>query len=149
MVNKEDFENYKAELQITIGNKISEAINKLNGANTVKLENNKDEIIQSLRNEVSSLQNRVSKLKSKVFLLKDALINHKVKTNNADQYSRLNNTVIQGIPQSIKSKELDDDKAELQIKIGNKISEAINKLNGGSYCKIRKQQRWHHSKFKE
>ena len=98
MVNKEDFENYKAELQITIGNKISEAINKLNGANSVKLENNKDEIIQSLRNEVSSLQNRVSKLKSQVFLLKDALINHKVKTNNVDQYSRLNNTVIQGIP---------------------------------------------------
>ena len=61
MVNKQDFKNYKAELQITIGNKTAEAINKLNEAITVKLENNKDEIIQSLRNEVSSLQNRVGK----------------------------------------------------------------------------------------
>ena len=61
MVNKQDFKNYKAELQITIGNKTTEAINKLNEAITVKLENNKDEIIQSLRNEVPSLQNRVGK----------------------------------------------------------------------------------------
>ena len=37
MVNKQDFENYKAELQITIGNKITDAINKLNQAITVKL----------------------------------------------------------------------------------------------------------------
>ena len=61
MVNKQDFKNYKAELQITVGNKTTEAINKLNEAITVKLENNKDEIIQSLRNEVPSLQNRVGK----------------------------------------------------------------------------------------
>ena len=37
--------NYKAELQITIGNKITKAINKLNEVITVKLENNKDEVI--------------------------------------------------------------------------------------------------------
>ena len=108
MVNKQNSENYKAELQITIGNKITEAINKLNGAITAKLENNKDEIIQSLRNEVSSLQNRVSKLESQVRLLKDALINHEIKINNADQYSRRNNIVIQSIPQSVKSKDLED-----------------------------------------
>ena len=40
MVIKQDFENYKAQLQITIGNKITEAINKLNEAITIKLENN-------------------------------------------------------------------------------------------------------------
>ena len=39
MVNKQDFENYKAELQMTIGNKITEVINKLNEAITAKLEN--------------------------------------------------------------------------------------------------------------
>ena len=55
MVNKQDFKNYTADFQITIGNKIAEAINTLNEAITVKLENNKDEIIQSLQNEVSSL----------------------------------------------------------------------------------------------
>ena len=49
MVNKQVFENYKAGLQITVGNKIMEAINKLNETITVKLENNKDEIIQSLK----------------------------------------------------------------------------------------------------
>ena len=103
-MNKQDFENCKAGLQITIGNKITEAINKLNGAITVKLENNKDEIIQSLRNEVSSLQNRVSKLESQVCLLEDALINHEIKINNVDQYSRRNNIVIQGIPQQLKVK---------------------------------------------
>ena len=41
MVNKQDFEYYKVELQIKIGNKITEAINNLNEAITVKLENNK------------------------------------------------------------------------------------------------------------
>ena len=54
MVNKQDFENYKAELQITIGNQITNTINKLNEGITAKLENNKDEIVQSLKNEVSS-----------------------------------------------------------------------------------------------
>ena len=47
-MNKQDFENYKAELQITIGNKITETINKANEAVTIKLENN-DEIIHNLR----------------------------------------------------------------------------------------------------
>ena len=61
-MNKQDFGNYKAELQITIGNKITNAINKLNEAITVKLQNNKDEIIQSLKNEDSSLQNCVGRL---------------------------------------------------------------------------------------
>ena len=63
-MNKQDFGNYKAELQITIGNKITKAINKLNEAITVKLQNNKDEIIQSLKNEDSSLQNCVGRLQS-------------------------------------------------------------------------------------
>ena len=63
-MNKQDFGNYKAELQITIGNKITNAINKLNVAITVKLQNNKDEIIQSLKNEDSSLQNCVGRLQS-------------------------------------------------------------------------------------
>ena len=49
MVNKQEIKNYKAQLQITIGNKITKAINKLNVGITVKLENNKDQIIQSLR----------------------------------------------------------------------------------------------------
>ena len=53
-MNKQDFENYRVELQIAIGNKITEVINKPNEGITVKLENNKDEIIQSLKNEVSS-----------------------------------------------------------------------------------------------
>ena len=61
-MNKQDFGNYKAELQITIGNKITNAINKLNETITVKLQNNKDEIIQSLKNEDSSLQNCVGRL---------------------------------------------------------------------------------------
>ena len=63
-MNKQDFENYKAEWQITIGNKIAKAIKKLNEGITVKLENNKDEIIESLKNEVSSLQNCFGKLES-------------------------------------------------------------------------------------
>ena len=62
MVNKKVFENFKAKLQITIRIKTTEAVNKLNEAITVKLENNKDKIIQSLKNEVTSLQNCVGKL---------------------------------------------------------------------------------------
>ena len=51
MMYKQDFENYESELQTTIGNKITEAINRLNEGITVKLESNKVEIIQSLKNE--------------------------------------------------------------------------------------------------
>ena len=68
-MKKQDFQNYVAELQITIGNKITEAINKLNEAISVKLENIKDEINQSLWNEASPLQNQFGKLESLVCLL--------------------------------------------------------------------------------
>ena len=121
MVSKQDFEIYKAELQITMGNKITEAIYKLHEAITLKLEINKDEIIQSLKHEAASLQNRVSKLESQVGLLEDALINNEIKINNADQYSRRNNIVIQGITQSVKRKDLEDkvvnflDKVNVQV----------------------------------
>ena len=108
----------------TIGNKI-----------TVKLKSNKDEIIQGLKNEVSLLQNHVGKLESQVSLiwkciptafsplgwpmcphkkkksvslLEDALMNNEIQMNNAGQYSRLNNIVIQGTPQSVKRKDLED-----------------------------------------
>ena len=64
IVNKQDFEHEKAELQITFGNKITKAISKLNEVITVKLENNKDEIILSLKNEVSSVRNRSGKCES-------------------------------------------------------------------------------------
>ena len=121
MVSKQDFEIYKAELQITMGNKITEAIYKLHEAITLKLEINKDEIIQSLKHEAASLQNRVSKLESQVGLVEDALINNEIKINNADQYSRRNNIVIQGITQSVKIKDLEDkvvnflDKVNVQV----------------------------------
>ena len=95
MVNKQDFQNYKEELQITIGNKITEAISKLNQTITLKLENNKDQTNQSLKNEVPWLQNRVDKLDSLVSLSEDALINNEIKINKADQYSGRNNVVIE------------------------------------------------------
>ena len=122
MVNKYDFENYKAELQITIGNKITEAINKLNKAITVILENNNDEIIQSLKNEVSLLQNRVGKLESQLPLLDDALINDNSKINNADQYSRQNNTEVHGIPQSVKNKDLEEKVINVLDKVNVKVT---------------------------
>ena len=96
--------------------------NKLNEAITAKLENNKDEIIQSLKNEVSSLQNRVSKLECQVRLLEDALINNEIKINNADQYSRRNNIVIQGIPQSVKYKDLEDKVINVLDKVNVKVT---------------------------
>ena len=70
------------------------------------------------RIEVSSLQNRVSKLECQVRLLEDAVINSEIKINSADQYSRQNNIVIQGISQSIKSKDLED-----------KVINVLNKVN--------------------
>lgn len=62
MVNKQIFQNYKAELETKIGNKITEPINKPNEASIAKLENNEDEII--LKNKDLLLENRVSKLES-------------------------------------------------------------------------------------
>ena len=111
------------ELQITIRNKIIETINKLNQGITVKLEGKKDKIIQSLKNEVSSLQNLVGKLECQVCLLEDALINNEIKINNADQYSRRNNVVIQDIPQSVKSKDLED----MVINVLDKVNFIVTK----------------------
>ena len=74
--NYKYFESYKAELQITIGSKITETINKLNDEMKVILENNKYEIIYSLKNGVSSLQNPVGMLESEFRLFKGALINN-------------------------------------------------------------------------
>ena len=147
MVNKQDFENYKAKLQITIGNKITEAINKLNEAITVTLENNKDEIIQSLKNEVSSLQNRVDKLESQARLLEEALINNEIKINNADQYSRRNNIVIQGIPQSVKYKDLEDKVINVLDKVNVKVTkndiEACHRLGDSRKTIVRFVNRKH------
>lgn len=42
------------------------------------LENNKDEIIQSSKNDISSLQNHVGKLERQAHLLNYALINNEV-----------------------------------------------------------------------
>ena len=61
----------------------------------------KHEIIQSLKTEVPSLQKRVVKLESQVRLLEDALIINEIKINNADQYSRRKNIVMQTILQSV------------------------------------------------
>ena len=147
MANKQDFENYKAELQITIGNKITEAINKFNEAITVKLENNKDEFIQSLKNEVSSLLNRDDKLESQVLLLEDALINNEIKINNADEYSRRNNIVIQGIPQSVKYKDLEDKVINVLDKVNVKVYkndiEACNRLGDSRKTIVRFVNRKH------
>lgn len=57
-MNKQNFENYKAELQIAIENKIAEAIVKLDYSIFATLEN-KNNIILSLGKEISALQNRV------------------------------------------------------------------------------------------
>ena len=149
MVNNQDLENYGAELQITIGNKITEAIKKLNKGITVKLEKNKDEIIhaQSLKNEVSSLQNRVGKLESQVHLLEDALINNEIKINSADQYSRRNNIVIQGIPQSVKSKDLEDKVINVLDKVNVKVTkndiEACHRLGDSRKTIVRFVNRRH------
>ena len=55
---------------------------------------------------------------SKVHLLEDALINNEIEINSTDQYSRRINIVIQGIPQSVKYKDLE----------GNVIN-ALEKVN--------------------
>ena len=147
MVNKQDFENYTAELQITIGSKITKAINKLNEAITVNLENNKDEIIQSSNNEVSSIQNRVDKLESQVYLLEDALINNEIKINNTDQYSRRNNIVIQGITQSIKYTDLEDKVINVLDKVNVKVTkndiEACHRLGDSRKTIVRFVNRKH------
>ena len=56
-------------------------------------ENNKNEIVQSLKTNNSSLklENRVRKRKSQVHLIEHALVNNEIKINNADQYSKWNN----------------------------------------------------------
>ena len=138
MVNKQGSEKYTAELRITIGNKITEAI---------KLGNNKDEIIQSLQNEVLALQNRICKLKSQVPLLEEALINNEIKINNADQYSGRNNIVLQGIPQSVKRKDLEDKVINVLDKVNVKVTkndiEACHRLGDSRKTIVRFVNRKH------
>ena len=138
MVNKQGSEKYTAELRITTGNKITEAI---------KLGNNKDEIIQSLQNEVLALQNRICKLKSQVPLLEEALINNEIKINNADQYSGRNNIVLQGIPQSVKRKDLEDKVINVLDKVNVKVTkndiEACHRLGDSRKTIVRFVNRKH------
>ena len=100
-----------------------------------------DEIIQSLKNEVSSLQNRVVKFESQVRLLENALINNEIKINNADQYSRWNNIVVQGIPQSVKSKDLEDKVINVLDKVNVKVTkndiEACHRLGDSRKTLVR------------
>ena len=51
MVNKQEFENYKAELEMLVGIKITKAIAKFNESISVTSENNEVDIIQRLTNE--------------------------------------------------------------------------------------------------
>ena len=140
MVNKLYFENHKIELQVRIGSKISEAINKLNEKMSVKLENNKYEIIQSLKNGVSLLQNPVGKLESLFCLFQDALINNETKISNSDQYSRWNNVVIQGIPHSVKYKDFKDTVInfldKVKVKDTKKDIEVCHRLGNSRKSKI-------------
>ena len=146
-MSKEDFEIYKAESQITMGNKITEAIYKLHEAITLKSEINKDEIIQSLKHEAASLQKRVSKLESQVGLVEDALFNNEIKINNADQYSRRNNIVIHGITQSVKIKDLEDKVVnfldKLNVQVTKNDTETCNRLDDNRKMILRFVNRKH------
>ena len=68
------------------------------------------------------LQNRVDKLEIQVCLLEDTLINNEIKINSADQCSRQNNIVIQAIPQSIKSKDLEEKIVNVLDKVNVKVT---------------------------
>lgn len=50
----------------------------------------------------------VGQVENRMSLLEKTLINNEIKLNNTDQYNRRNNTEIQGILQSVKSKNLDE-----------------------------------------
>ena len=107
MVNKQEFENYKAELEMLVGIKITKAIAKFNESISVTSENNEVDIIQRLTNENWTLQNRVGQLENRVYLLEKTLIDSEIKLNNANQYNRRNNIKIQSISQSVKPKDLE------------------------------------------
>ena len=96
MVNKQDFENYKAELEMLVEIKIAKAIAKLDESIFATSKNNKIDITQRLRNENSTLQNRVDQLGNRVSLLEKTLIDNEIKFSRANQYNRRNNIEIQG-----------------------------------------------------
>ena len=118
---------YPNKLQSTDGNEITKAINKLNEAITLKLEI-KDEIIKSLKSLKFHRYRTVSvsvKVKSAY-----SLINNQIEINNLDQYSKWNNIVIQGIPQSVKSKDLEDQVINVLDKVNVKVTK-----NGIKVCR--------------
>lgn len=51
MANKQEFENYKAELEMLVGIKITRGIANFNESISATSENNKIDIIQRLTNE--------------------------------------------------------------------------------------------------
>ena len=55
-MNKQEFENYKAELEMLVGIKITKAIPNFNESISATSENNKIDIVQRLTNENWTLQ---------------------------------------------------------------------------------------------
>lgn len=55
-MNKQEFQNYKAELEMLVGIKITKAIANFNESISATSENNKIDIIQRLTNENWTLQ---------------------------------------------------------------------------------------------
>ena len=93
------------------------------------------------------LQNCVDKLESQICLLEGALINNETKINIADQYSRRKNIVTQGIPQSVKRKDLEDKIINVLDKVNVKVTkndiEAYHRLDNSRKAIVRFVNRKH------
>ena len=57
---------------------------------------------------VKNLQDENKRLKTKVNVLENKIIDLEIQNNNVDQYSRRNNVVISGIPQSVSGNQLEE-----------------------------------------
>ena len=80
----------------------------------------KNDVIPALREENISLKNRI-------WTLEDQFESSNIIWNKIDQYSRCNNVAVDGIPYSVKKRELEDKCIEVLGKLDIKIHETDKK----------------------
>ena len=108
---KNEFQDALASLVVNVNNSIKSIKSYLKD----EINNLKDVIIKRLQDENVILRNRCSNLEQK-------LTEFETSTNKLEQYGRRNNIIISGIPDSVKTEDLEESVTEILRDIDVKVT---------------------------
>ena len=108
---KNEFQDALASLVVNVNNSIKSIKSDLKD----EINNLKDVIIKRLQDENVILRNRCSNLEQK-------LTEFETSTNKLEQYGRRNNIIISGIPDSVKTEDLEESVTEILRDIDVKVT---------------------------